>query len=72
MATTLSPTPSGLMSREQAAQYLGLKVQTLAAWATGNRYGLPYIRVGRRIMYRQTDLDGFLARRTVNATPAQE
>jgi excisionase family DNA binding protein len=57
-----------LLTRTQAAEYLGLKPQTLAVWATTKRYGLPYIRVGRAIRYRRVDLDTFLVARTV--TPA--
>lgn len=55
------------LSRKEAAEYLGLQEQTLAAWATTKRYPLPYIRVGRRIKYRITDLEKFLELRTVGA-----
>jgi len=58
---------SPLLSRQQAAEFLGLKEQTLAAWATTRRYDLPFIRVGRLAKYRLTDLELFLERRTVGA-----
>jgi len=53
-----------LLTRQQAAEYLGLRRQTLAAWASTGRYGLPFIRVGRKVRYRQSDLDRWLRERT--------
>lgn len=58
------------LSRKEAAEYLGLQEQTLAAWASTKRYDLPYIRVGRRIRYRISDLEKFLERGTVGAVEA--
>ncbi len=60
-----------LLTREEAAAYLGLRPQTLAIWAMNGRYGLPHIKVGRLCKYRRTDLDKFLERRTVGGD-AQE
>ena len=57
--------PHTLLDRGPAAEYLGVKKQTLAAWALTGRYSLPYIRVGRCVKYRVSDLDAFLAARTV-------
>ncbi len=54
-----------LLSREEAAAYLGLRPQTLACWAITGRYSLPFIKCGRLCKYRRTDLDKFLERRTV-------
>jgi excisionase family DNA binding protein len=60
-----------LLTRLEAAQYLGVTEQTLAVWACVKRYNLPYVKVGRLVKYRLTDLEAFLARRTVQQT-AQE
>jgi len=60
-------TNSGLLTREEAATYLDVKPQTLACWATNRRYGLRYIKIGRSVRYRQSDLDRFLEARTVGA-----
>ena len=56
-----------LLTRQQAAAYLGVKPQTLSVWACTKRYGLPFIKVGRLVRYRVSDLDldAFLARRTI-------
>jgi excisionase family DNA binding protein len=56
---------SPVLSRPDAAVYLGVKVQTLAVWASTGRYRLPFVRVGRRVVYKRADLDRFLAENTV-------
>jgi hypothetical protein len=58
---TLSP----LLTEDQAAEILTLQPQTLATWRCTRRYGLPFVRVGRAVRYRLTDLENFLASRTV-------
>lgn len=54
-----------LMTRSEAAQYLGVQPGTLALWASRGRYRLPFIKVGRLVRYRRNDLDRWLLRRTV-------
>jgi len=51
------------MSRAEAAQYLGVGAGTLAAWASKGRYGLRFLKIGRLVKYRQSDLDAWLATR---------
>ena len=63
--------PSKLLTRREAAAYLGLKPQTLAAWAVTGRYSLPMIRVGRRVRNCLADLERWLAARTVGAVDGQ-
>lgn len=53
---------SPLLNRKDAGKYLGVAAQTLAQWAVSGRYNLPYISIGRRAMYRQTDLDAFITK----------
>ena len=55
-----------LLSRRQAAVYLGVSEQTLAIWKCTNRYALPVVKVGRLAKYRKSDLDAFVNKRTVN------
>jgi len=55
-----------LLTREQAAEYLGVKEATLACWASTGRYGLRVVRVGRLCRYRKSDLDEWLESRTQN------
>lgn len=51
---------SKLLTRAEAAKYLGLKKNTLALWASLKRYDLPYIKVGRLVKYRLSDLEDFI------------
>lgn len=54
-----------LLTRKEAAQYLGVTESTLAVWACVKRYDLAYVKVGRLAKYRLVDLNAFLARRTI-------
>jgi excisionase family DNA binding protein len=55
-------------TRQEAAAFLDLKPQTLAVWASTGRYGLPFYKCGRKVRYRQSDLDAFIERRRVTST----
>jgi excisionase family DNA binding protein len=58
--------PTDLLSRKQAAAYLGVTVRTLAVWACVKRYNLPYVKMGRLVKYRRSALDSFIELRTVH------
>jgi len=49
-----------LLSRSQAAEFLGVKTDTLAVWACTKRYDLPYIKIGRSVKYKYSDLLEFI------------
>ena len=55
---------STLLDQPQAAAFLDLSEHALQIWRTTGRYGLPYIKLGRKIRYRLGDLRQFLASRT--------
>jgi excisionase family DNA binding protein len=52
---------SQLLTRREAAAYLGLSEQTLAVWKCTKRYNLAYVMVGRLVKYRLADLNAFIA-----------
>ncbi len=56
---------SDLLSRREAAAYLGITERTLAVWACVKRYNLPYVKIGRLVKYRRSDLDTFIEKRTI-------
>ncbi len=60
LSTVSCPT----LGTKAAAEFLGLKEQTLHSWRCNRRYPLSFIRVGRRIRYRISDLEKFLTDRT--------
>ncbi|HOY71082.1 MAG TPA: helix-turn-helix domain-containing protein [Methylotenera sp.] len=59
---------NNLLNRCEAAEYLRIKKQTLAVWASTKRHPLPYVKVGSRVLYRQSDLDTFIASNQIGGT----
>jgi len=43
------------LTRKEAARLLGLRPKTLANWASSGM-GPPFLRLGRRVLYRSQDL----------------
>jgi len=41
-----------LLSRKEAADYLGVTEQTLAIWKCTGRYNLAYVKIGRLVKYK--------------------
>jgi excisionase family DNA binding protein len=62
----MTDTSTKLLTREEAAKFLGLSRGTLEVWACTKRYPLPYVKVGRLVKYRLSDLQAFLDSRTVH------
>ncbi|HEY9784245.1 MAG TPA: helix-turn-helix domain-containing protein [Candidatus Obscuribacterales bacterium] len=51
-----------LLTRREAAEYLGVAEQTLAIWKSSGRYNLPCVKIGRIVRYRKRELDQFVER----------
>lgn len=60
--------PAAQVDDRQAASVLGVKTTTLAVWRSTGRYNLPFLKVGRLVKYRVSDLAEFLMRRTATHT----
>ena len=52
---------SDLMTRKEAAAYLGVSEITLAIWCSTRRYNLRVYKIGRLAKYKKSDLDAFIA-----------
>lgn len=52
------------LNEAEAAEYLGVSPGTLTVWRSVGRYNLPYVKVGRLVRYRKSDLDAWLHQRT--------
>lgn len=52
-----------LLDDTQAAAALSVKPGTLAVWRTTGRYNLPYLKIGRLVRYKASDLADWLAGR---------
>jgi len=58
---TVNPEPlAELLDEKQAASHLTLSPGTLAVWRSTGRYALPFLKVGRMVRYRRSDLDAWL------------
>ncbi|GJL95392.1 MAG: hypothetical protein DHS20C05_17970 [Hyphococcus sp.] len=55
------------LTNSEAAEYLGLKIATLNKWRVYGD-GPPYLKVGRLIQYRKSDLDAYLNERLMRST----
>ena len=49
----------------EAAQILGISVHTLRAWVSQQR--IPYIKLGRRVLFRSEDLEAYIGSHLVKA-----
>ncbi len=49
-----------LLTRKQAARYINFSPATLAAWASTERHKISFIKIGKSVRYRLSDLDKFL------------
>ena len=57
--------PDKLLTEKESAVFLGLENhQTLAVWRCNKRYQIPYIKIGRNVRYRMSDLLDWLDSRT--------
>lgn len=55
---------SDLLDEVSAAAILAVTPGTLAVWRCTGRYNLPFIKIGRKVRYRRSDLDSWLSART--------
>ncbi len=62
--SNVSTLPEPLLSEPQAARILNVSIRTLQAWRCAAK-GPPFIRVGRAIRYRRSDLEQYLKDSTV-------
>lgn len=53
-----------LLTRKETAEMLGITEGTLAVWASTKRYFLDYVKVGRCVRYRLSDIERFINSRT--------
>jgi excisionase family DNA binding protein len=58
------------ITRAEAAAFLRLSKQTLADDVVHGRLRIPYYKVGRRVLYRSSELIAWLNARGRNQTPA--
>jgi excisionase family DNA binding protein len=57
---------SDLLSLAEAAEVLHLKPSTMRAWVFRRR--IPFVKMGRRVLFRRSDLDALIAQSVVPAS----
>lgn len=57
-----------LLTPDEVAVHIGCETKTLATWRSKGRHGLPYVKVGARVRYRQCDVEAWLAQRSMTQT----
>ena len=60
----LIATVAELVDEREAAKILDTKPSTLSVWRSTGRYALPFLKVGRKVRYRRSDLAAWLESRT--------
>lgn len=53
-----------LLTPDEAAEILGVTTHTLAVWRSTGRYQLRYVKAGRLVRYRDSDVQRFIEGRT--------
>lgn len=53
-----------LLTDAQVAEMIGVSVNTLSTWRCRNTYGLPFLKIGRRVRYKRSDVLAWLETRT--------
>jgi predicted DNA-binding transcriptional regulator AlpA len=55
-----APTDDPLLLPDAVARLLGVREPTLATWRSQKRYNLRYIKLGKLIRYRKSDVLAFM------------
>lgn len=64
LAAILRPRNTDLVGETEAAEILDVVPGTLSVWRSTGRYGIPFIKVGRKVRYSRTALNTWLESRT--------
>lgn len=57
-----------LFDPDYVADILGVSSGTLTVWRSTGRVNLPFVKVGRKVMYRPEDVQSFIEHRTMAHT----
>jgi len=62
--TVINTSSDHLLDAEQAALILDVVPATLSVWRSTGRYNIPFIKIGRKVRYRKSELEKWLESRT--------
>jgi len=58
------PSDDPLLDDKAAAKVIDVSPGTWPVWRSTGRYNLPFIKIGRKVRYRRSDLENWLQART--------
>jgi hypothetical protein len=65
------PATVGLLTEPEAARFLNIRPQSLSNWRCTKKVSIPFIKIGRCVRYRVSDLQAFLEHNLVGAETPQ-
>lgn len=63
--------PKTLLNTPEAAAIIGCTPDTLTTWRCTRAVKVPYVKIGRLVRYRRSDIDAYLDGHTVGADGRQ-
>lgn len=63
--------PDILITRNELAEMLGISRGTIDVWVSTKRVNIPFVRIGKAIRYRISDVLAYLEKNTVKTYPAE-
>ena len=64
MEDKMVPVFKDLMTPQQTSRVLGVTPETLSVWRCTRRYPLPFVKIGRKVLYIREDINKFIESRT--------
>lgn len=55
-----------LITPNETASILGVTTETLSVWRCTSRYKLPFVKIGSKVFYKESDIENFITVRTQN------
>lgn len=56
-----------IVTPEQTSKLLSIPVTTLQKWRSTGENNIPYVKIGRSVRYKTTDLKAYIDRHTVGS-----
>ena len=71
--SAIAPTLQQALDRPAAGRYIGVSPATLACWAVSGKYRdlLPFALIGKKAMYKVSDLEAFVEAQFLSSSSAK-
>lgn len=61
-----------LLTSKETAKVLGISSRTLDVWRSIGRSHVPFIKVGRSVRYRMSDIENYIQQQTMTQTTSKD